>query len=567
MSFFQFSLSRLSGFCAVLGLVMTNASPALSDVDAGGYLAARQAERSDDFVAAARYFDRAWAADQTFDPLQRQALRARIALGDWTGAAAAADNSADPLAQLARQVDAIAAQRWQAVLRALDDGAGMGPLVDDLIGAWAHMAVGDHAAGMKIFDQMLAPPPLQTFALRHQAFALAQMGEFDAAAQKLSRLTNTRHASPEAVIAQAQILSQTGRNDAAIALLDREFGQQPDASITAVVTALRSGAPLRYTALPSPEAALSDLFLTIAAVMEDDAGPAAALIYARAALHLAPANATAILKTASLLEDIGQYELAEAVFALVPADDPAYPQAALGRAQVLVAAGQPRRALGVLDRLGDTAPDLAEVHVSKGDTLRQLGAYEAARGAYDQALARFQPGDPALWFVHYLRGITSHQLDDWPAAEADLRMALRLRPDQPQVLNYLGYTLVERGENLDEAQTMIERAVAARPDNGAIVDSLGWVLFQLGQYNEAVPHLERAAALLPVDPVINDHLGDALWAVGRRQEARFHWRRALSFGPTPADAARIRSKLADGLDLVLLHEHTGKPLRLARGAD
>ena len=156
-----------------------------------------------------------------------------------------------------------------------------------------------------------------------------------------------------------------------------------------------------------------------------------------------------------------------------------------------------------------------------------------------------------------MRGITNHTLDNWPAAEADFRAALALNPDQPQVLNYLGYSMVERNINMEEALQMIETAVAAEPQNGAIVDSLGWVLFQRGDYKAAVGHLEDAAALEPVDPVVNDHLGDAFWAVGRFIEARFQWNRAMSFNPAETDAARIRRKLEIGLDAVLAED--GEP--------
>ncbi|MGR3466896.1 MAG: tetratricopeptide repeat protein [Shimia sp.] len=142
----------------------------------------------------------------------------------------------------------------------------------------------------------------------------------------------------------------------------------------------------------------------------------------------------------------------------------------------------------------------------------------------------------------------------WDAAEADFRFALTLKPDQPQVLNYLGYSLLEQDRDLEEALSLIERAVAARPNSGHILDSLGWALFRLGRYGEAVGPLEEASELLPVDPTINDHLGDAYWAVGREIEARFQWRRALSFGPEDEVAERIRLKLQLGLDEVRARE-------------
>jgi Flp pilus assembly protein TadD len=137
-----------------------------------------------------------------------------------------------------------------------------------------------------------------------------------------------------------------------------------------------------------------------------------------------------------------------------------------------------------------------------------------------------------------------------------MRRALELNPDQPQVLNYLGYSFVDRGVNLEEALGMIQRAVAGQPDSGYIIDSLAWAYFRLGRYDEAVEPMEKASLLEPVDPVVTDHLGDVYWMVGRTREAEFQWHRALSFGPTEADAARIRKKLEQGLDAVLAAEGT-----------
>jgi Flp pilus assembly protein TadD len=204
--------------------------------------------------------------------------------------------------------------------------------------------------------------------------------------------------------------------------------------------------------------------------------------------------------------------------------------------------------------------------VSLGDMLRHEERFAEATVAYDSAIALLGESEPGEWIVYFSRGITHEREDRWPEAEADFRTALELQPDQPQVLNYLGYTMVELQVNLDEALGMIERAVAAEPESGYIVDSLGWVLYRLGRYDEALMHMERAVELLPVDPVVNDHLGDVYWAVGRKREAEFQWHRALSFvgmgESTDADSDRIRRKLEIGLDAVLAEEGA-PPLRVA----
>jgi Flp pilus assembly protein TadD len=240
--------------------------------------------------------------------------------------------------------------------------------------------------------------------------------------------------------------------------------------------------------------------------------------------------------------------------------------AQIGRAEALVSAGDTQGAITVLQALVEQYPDQAVVFVTLGDTLRREERFVDARAAYDSAIALLGTPQENHWPVFFARGITHERQNEWPQAEADFRKALELRPDQPQVLNYLGYTMVEKKINLDEALDMIERAVAAEPDSGYIVDSLGWVLYRLGRYDEALVHMERAVELMPIDPVINDHLGDVYWAVGRYREAEFQWHRALSFitpeESTDADPERIRRKLEVGLDAVLAEEGA-PPLRMA----
>ena len=234
----------------------------------------------------------------------------------------------------------------------------------------------------------------------------------------------------------------------------------------------------------------------------------------------------------------------------------------MGRADALLADEREEAAVEVLSQLAKVYPDLPDVHLSLADTLRQLERFEEATPAYDHAIELIGEPERRHWPIYFSRGITLERTDRWDEAERDFRFALELEPDQPQVLNYLGYSLVELKTNLDEALDMIERAVEGRPNDGYITDSLGWVLYRLGRYDEAVVHMERAAELMPVDPIINDHLGDVYWAVGRQLEAQFQWRRALSFDPEPQEADRIRRKLEVGLDVVL-EEEGADPIAVA----
>ncbi len=331
-------------------------------------------------------------------------------------------------------------------------------------------------------------------------------------------------------------------------------------------TRLGAGEKLPFTHIRSTADGIAEVFYSLGSALENEASPDYVLLYSRVAEYLRPDHFEALLLSAELLEKLGRHELSVETYKKVPADHPSYHAAELGRAEALRQAGKPEAAVEVLEQLARRHGDLSVVHSSLGDLHRQQRDFAAAATAYDRALALVGDNESGRWFLYYARGICNERLGNWDQSEADFRQALELNPEQPQVLNYLGYSLVEKQTKLDEALEMIERAVAARPDSGYIIDSLGWVLYRLGRYDDAVAHMERAAELMPVDPVVNDHLGDVYWAVGRSLEAQFQWRRALSFvdAETEEEAKpdRIRRKLEVGLDQVL--EEAGEaPLSVA----
>lgn len=550
--------------------VLSGSGPAFADPDAGAYLAGRQADSVNDFTTSARFLTKALLADPTNVVLQENAMRALVALGQIDRAVPVAramfDQGHDnPIAHLTMTLADVRAENWAELVAALDAGRDISPLVDGLSVAWAQLGAGDITRALAGFDAVIAGEGMAVYGLTHKAYALASVGDFEGA-EAIFRDNPGLRFSRQSVIAYAQILSQLGQNDVAVAFMDRVFGNELDPGLTLLRDDLVAGSSVAYSAVRTPAQGMADLYLLVASILQGDAPDEFTLLYARAATYLWPENTQAILMTAGLLEELAQYDLANATYSLVSPDDPAFLAAELGRAEVLRSADRPDAAIEVLDALSRSYPDRAEVYAAKGDSLRQAEMFEEAKAAYGRALELYDDTSNVKWFIHYTRGISQHQLDEWPGAEVDFRAALALRPDQPQVLNYLGYSLVERGEKMDEALAMIETAAAALPDNGAIVDSLGWVYFQLGRYDEAVLHLEQAASLEPLDPVINDHLGDAFWAVGRATEARFQWQRALSFEPEEDDAIRIRDKLARGLDMVLIDEGA-PPLRVANDDD
>lgn len=558
---------------AVLMASSNIASAQTIEPNAGAYLAGRHAGKTADFEDAAHHYTAALRRDPSNPSLLENALSANISLAEFDAAIEIAEamrslGISRQLPNIVMAANAVQTDDWTAIFTALEKDQRIGPVVDGISQGWAHMALGEIDKALLSFDEVSETSGLQSFGVYHKALALASVGNFDEAIRIFDLTTTSgglRH-NRRSAMAHAQILSQLDRRDDALNLLDAVFGETLDPRLQDLRDRITNGDAVPYDIVTSPREGMSEIYLAVAEALRGDAPDNYVLIYARAAEFLTPDNTEALLLVAGLLEDLEKFELANLTYTAVSRDDPAYTIAEIGRAEALRKGGNFDGATEVLRTMTRDFPEMAATYVSLGDTLRLMDQTEDANTAYSQALGLYAPDDATRWIVHYARGITNHQLDRWPEAEADFRAALEFRRDQPQVLNYLGYSLVERGEKLDEALSMIEKAVSLQPQNGAIVDSLGWVLFQMGQYEDAVVHLENAAALEAVDPIINDHLGDAFWAVGRQIEAQFQWNRALSFSDeTSEESDRIRRKLAIGLDAVLLEEGTA-PTRVADGS-
>lgn len=558
---------------ALAALLSATATIAFSDEDSGAYLAARQAQIEHDFAAAAQYYSQALTRDRANPVIMEAAVASFLSLGDVDKAVSIARamdelDLRSQIANMALVAKKVADEDYDIVLDRLGDDRGLGALGDGLITAWVELGRGDMSAAAENFDKVAAQRGLNNFALYHKALALASVGDFETAEEIFSGGGNAPlQRTRRGVVAWAQILSQLERNEEALKIIDETFGSNQDPEITALREKLNRNEAVPFSLIKNAQDGVAEVFYSIGQAILSESGEQFTLLYARTAEYLSPDHVDSILMSAELLETLGRYELATEVYKRVPREHPAFSAAEVGRAEALRRAEKPDAAIEVLEQLRSSHPELPLVHVSAGDLYRQNERYQEAVDAYDAALKIFAERQSDQWFVHYARAISYERLGIWDSAEADFRKALELNPDHPQVLNYLGYSLVEKRIKLDEALDMIERAVEAQPNSGHIVDSLGWVLYRLGRYQEAIGHMERAAELMPVDPVVNDHLGDVLWAVGRFFEAEFQWKRALSFvdeeKPSPdIDPDRIRRKLEVGLDVVL-QEEGSEPLEVA----
>jgi tetratricopeptide (TPR) repeat protein len=558
-----FSMSDLTwtlvtGF--VVGLTTIIPSRAESEPTglAASYLSALHAQNTADPATAANYFDQALAIDPGNRNIMFRAFFQKAQAGDIDGAllyakSAYADRPTLSVAPLLMAVDHYKNGEFQDAQDLIEGISGRSTvgLALPLLLAWAKAPTGNHTEALSA----LAPYEGRKEWRVLSATMSAMLNEFydrDEAAlvyyralaanvdnQPLSILrlaTNGLHRlgySDEAVTAVANFREKRGDS----ALWDGYLNEYKDPEqAPPVLTAQMGMAEALY--------AITRIRMSSA---RRSSGITLAIVYAHMALYLNPDLDVLRREVADAMSARQQYQPANEMLRAIGPYDPGYLIAQLRLAENLEREDRTDEAIEMLEDLARRRPNLPEPLVTVGDILRNRERFEEAVEFYDLAFSRYPDGEPDGWALYYTRGMALERAQKWKRAEKDFKKALELSPEQAQVLNYLGYSWLDRGENVSEARRMIELAVSQRPEDGYIVDSLGWAMYLMGEYEDAVVQLERAVTLNTSDPTINEHLGDAYWKVGRETEARFQWRRALSMEPDEEQSEELRTKLQRGL--------------------
>jgi Flp pilus assembly protein TadD len=347
--------------------------------------------------------------------------------------------------------------------------------------------------------------------------------------------------SPRQALRVGGYLERRRRGAEAVALYEGALSRRPaDRGLAAALARARAGRPA--PGMPSLKAGTAESLMIPAVAFAGGRQSEPALSYARMALHLNPRFDEAWVLVGDLLASAKDLDGARRAYGAIATDSELYAPARARLAVLLNENGRKAEALEVARSAAAASPEDAAVLTAQAALLNEAGRKSEAADVFNPALASAR--GQADWRLWYLRGSMRLEADRWPEAERDLQQALRLAPEEPDVLNSLGYAWIDRGQRLQEALAMVAKAAQLRPRSGAIVDSLGWAHYRLGDFKQAVEVLERAAELEPGDPTINDHLGDAYWRVGRRTEAQFQWTRALSLEPEPALRTQVEAKLA-----------------------
>ena len=341
----------------------------------------------------------------------------------------------------------------------------------------------------------------------------------------------------------AQFQALSGKKDLALAVLDRGDDFAPERpSLQALRKAVTAGISTPPMIVTARDGAAEVLF-GVGTAIRREGSEAFSKLYLELALAARPKEDVTLVQLAALAEEIGQPKNAIELYQQVEPSSPYKRAAELQLGLALADLDQRDEAVKHLSALLDAEPTDTRAYLALGGVYGAKKDFKSAAAVYDRAVTAIIAPLRSHWNLFYQRGIAYEQLDIWPKAEESFRKALQLYPDQPQVLNYLGYSYVDQNKNLDEALGMIRKAVELRPDDGYIVDSLGWAYYRLGKFEDSVNELERAIKLRPEDATINDHLGDAYWRVGRKLEARFQWQHAIDGKPEAGELVKIQTKL------------------------
>jgi tetratricopeptide (TPR) repeat protein len=520
----------------------------------GNYLAARHAGGERDAAAAAAYYRAALRGDPHNNELLGRTFLSVLANGELDDGVKLAErvlqvDKNDKVARLVLGVRAIKQKQYPAARRELAQSI-RGPVTDlvaALLSAWTLANPAEAKLATDTIDKLASADGYATFKDLHAGLILDLVGQKKEAAKRYERAYKNDPAALRVVQSYGSFLSRQGNTEEALkvfAKFDEALPRHP--LIVEAVSDIKAGKKLPLL-VDSPQAGAAEALYGLGAALGRRGGEDLGLIYLQLALYLAPSHPLALLSLADLYEAMKKPELANKIYERVLPTSPLQRNAQIQLAMNLDALDHSDEAKAHLEKLIATNPGDVEAIMALGNVLRGRKQFAECADTYSKAVSTVTKEEKPNWVLYYFRGICYERSKQWSNAEADLRKSLELYPEQPLVLNYLGYSWIDQGVNLDDGMSMIKRAVEQRADDGYIVDSLGWAYYRLGNIDEAVKQLERAVELKPEDPTINDHLGDAYWRAGRVLEARFQWSHARDLKPEPEDLSKIENKLKVGL--------------------
>lgn len=536
--------------------------PAKVQSFAGAFLAARTADVDHDYQTAITLYRKALDFDPANLEIRERLMIALLLNGQFEEGLAEAealkeDAAVERITTIVRGLDAIRDGRFEAAKKLLTYSGpnDLDRLTQTLIGAWADIGAGKGKRAMDTVAKMTGPDWFKVFTDYHLGAMAIQNGDTATARKHLTAAITNQEAvatAPDtfmrAVMALARLEAKEGNRQKALDAISVGDGMISNyAPLKALRESIERGDQPQQQITSPAEGAAAVLFSVGAALNRQGAEDMVSL-YLQVSHALDPQSADTLILLGGIAEKLEQPERAIAYYQQVPEGSPMRRISELQLGLALAGTDKVDEAREHLKELIASDPSDLRSYLAYGSVLSDAKDYEAMAANYDKAVEVIGPvAGPGDWTIFFQRGIAYERLKKWEQAEPNFRRALELNPEQPQVLNYLGYSWVDMNRNLEEGLDMIRRAVELRPDDGYVVDSLGWAYYRMGRFDEAVTELERAVQLRAGDATINDHLGDAYWRVGRKLEAVYQWNRALISEGEDVNREQIKEKIEKGL--------------------
>jgi tetratricopeptide (TPR) repeat protein len=560
--------SKLSIVVALLAASTANScaateGPVVSRTLTGALLSAQVAEGDNDFASMISYYKQALGFEADNTKFEQNLMLGLITNGQFTEALPYAEKlkavpEIERVSRVALAIDAVDKKKWDdaETLLKLAQQSDLDRLVANLMTGWVKLGAGNGKDAAEYISKIQGPQWVDLFKLIHKAMILDASGDKAAAAAAYEEALNSADAgaAPDSwlrmVESYARFQARDGKKDAALKIIDQGLEVAPERPpLLALRKTVEAGSAVEPL-VADAKAGLAEVLFDIGAAVRRDGSESFSTLYLQLSLAAKPDNDVTLIQLAGIAEGLNQQDLAITNYRAVPEASPFKRAANLQMSLNLADLDKTDEAIKELNTLMTQEPSDPRTYTALGGVYAAKKDFKSAAEIYDKAVVAIGAPDRKDWNLYYQRGIAHERTKTWPVAEESFKQALKLYPDQPQVLNYLGYSYVDMNQNLDEALGMIRKAVELRPDDGYIVDSLGWAYYRLGKFDDAVTELQNAISLRPEDATINDHLGDAYWRAGRKLEANFQWQHALDAKSDDVDNVKIKAKMANGKPVV-----------------
>lgn len=523
---------------------------------AGSYLAGRFARSSHDTGRAANFYRNALRQDPDSGVLLERTFLMEASEGNRERAIELAKEvvKRQPRHRMARLLLGLDAFKARSYKRSAEHfkAAASGPigeLTSVITRAWVEHASGNNIKALSSLT-LRRQADWARFYLRYHRALIADLANRSSDAKRAYESVFQQDSKTlRTALAYARSSAHAGDYRRAKSIVRTHFRQssgEPHPLATDLMERLTRGDAIERL-IDTPEQGMAELFYGLGEALTGEGGVSIGVLYLQMALYLQPNHPFALAALASAYESMKRYEKAIDTYGRIQKGSPLQLAIDIRKAFNLNELERVEEAKTLLDAVAAANPKSIKPFDALGNIMRAHKRYDEAIGYYSSAIELISKPEKKDWVYFYSRGTSYERTKKWKPAEADLKKALELDPNQPLTLNYLGYSWIDQNINLRNGLKLIEKAVSLKPDDGYIVDSLGWAHYRLGSYPKSVKYLERAVELRPEDPVLNDHLGDAYWQVGRIIEARFQWDQALSLAPEADLIGAIRKKLAEGL--------------------